>query len=681
MSADSYGCHLVCALEALDPRVQERRPHPDQNKFPFKRGKLSCRMCDSNLGNIQNNVRASLQASAFQVQRDCAVIKFAGVSFAATPTLLIPHIKGSLLGKAVGFVMPDKGSKGGGGECKDGRGKIGGAQSASRSITLKAVLLAAGKTDELQCLRQVEAQLSSPPATPSPLQQDDNSGEIGTSGSSGGSIDHLVIEETLAKLVLYVTANDGVISTGTGKALLENFFFEAGNDGPRFKAAIESAGIKWHLDQWPDSPLCYEESGVNPGPHRIRLVGVENEPAGSSSKHATMPSANHPPAAPSTLRTAQSRPPSLNSLGLPLRPEKKECAFFMKHRSFKYGLDRVYHHPEPDSAKLYNHPELEQDSAKFVGVVAKTAVDKNGNDIAYVQLFTKTGDELSDKKRREAFLFLGPPPKDGFKRGRATVMSAGLPLIRGDELADLVLHDGKRGLQISGGCLSAVASSGRGEDGFRRYLEGLLAALHGEASDRETALHGLSHERACRSAWSGLAMCGSLTNLIVRVLEALVQTSAESRSSRLFARAALNSIVLSSITLPQSTTVYELVSSPDQRELVSSPDKRELRGQLVCVLLDVWRVAPLAQRRIHFLLTTFFRKHSSQAPQLLDLEKMLGLLSTNLPGGDLLSCYHWRDQPLKLLASESSGELGSGAILHPVLARGGAYDDFDSYME
>ena len=168
-------------------------------------------------------------------------------------------------------------------------------------------------------------------------------------------------------------------------------------------------------------------------------------------------------------------------------------------------------------------------------------------------------------------------------------------------------------------------------------------------------------------------MHGQLNSLIVRVLEALVETSAKSSSSRRFARAALQSIMLSSITLPPATTVHELVSC--------APGQRELRGQLVRALLGVWKVAPLVRRRIHFLLIALCRAHRDEAASLLGLEQMMDLLSTNLPGGDLLSCYDWRQQPLKLLPSEASDEPGSEAILHRVLAKGGSYESFDAYME
>ena len=336
----------------------------------------------------------------------------------------------------------------------------------------------------------------------------------------------------------------------------------------------------------------------------------------------------------------------------------------MKHKRCKHGVNCRKHHPEP---------EPEQDlSATFIGIVAQTSADKKGNNIAFVKLLTEAADKQSDQVNRDAFLFLGPASSDGFKLSGSTVMSAGLPLVRGDQLADLALRSGPSGFSIRGGFLAEVAS-GRGEGVFRRYLEGLIAALHGEASTRETALHSLSHDRSCRAAWSGLAMHGQLNRLIVRVLEALVKTSAKSSSSRRFARAALQSIMLSSITLPPSTTVHELVSG--------APDQRELRGQLVCALLSVWKVAPLARRRIHFLLIALCRAHRDEAASLLGLEQMMDLLSTNLPGGDLLSCYDWRQQPLKLLPSETSDEPGSEAILHRVLAKGGSYDSFDAYME
>ena len=50
------GRHLVVALEDLSESVQTRRPHDDVAEFPFKRGKLDCKECEGNLGNIQNNI-------------------------------------------------------------------------------------------------------------------------------------------------------------------------------------------------------------------------------------------------------------------------------------------------------------------------------------------------------------------------------------------------------------------------------------------------------------------------------------------------------------------------------------------------------------------------------------------------------------------------------------------------
>jgi hypothetical protein len=78
--------------------------------------------------------------------------------------------------------------------------------------------------------------------------------------------------QALNALQIYVAEQGGAISPSTGVPGLETFYVHASIDGPRFKAAIKSAGVKRLLDQQPDGPLRYDVSGANPGQHRIRSV-------------------------------------------------------------------------------------------------------------------------------------------------------------------------------------------------------------------------------------------------------------------------------------------------------------------------------------------------------------------------------------------------------------------------
>ena len=152
---DDFGCHLVCALDRLSDDVVQQRPHPEEAKHPFKRGKLKC-SCDGNIGNIQNNVKASLPAAGLIGHGDYAVLKFVDLSFAAAPhSDLIPRLTGALLGKEVGFILPGKGGRGGGRVGGGGRGRGGDSSSAS-GITPEHVLRAAGRSDDLRRLLQAE---------------------------------------------------------------------------------------------------------------------------------------------------------------------------------------------------------------------------------------------------------------------------------------------------------------------------------------------------------------------------------------------------------------------------------------------------------------------------------------------------------------------------------------------
>ena len=133
---DKIGCHLVAALARLNgDTIVSQRPHSDCARFPFKRGKLYC-SCGKNMGNIQNNMRATVPEAGLHGQAgEVAVLKFANLQFRLSTGELIRVPTGSALGSAVGF--------GGGG----GHGATTNVRKATNnaiSLTTTHILLAAG---------------------------------------------------------------------------------------------------------------------------------------------------------------------------------------------------------------------------------------------------------------------------------------------------------------------------------------------------------------------------------------------------------------------------------------------------------------------------------------------------------------------------------------------------------
>ena len=322
-----------------------------------------------------------------------------------------------------------------------------------------------------------------------------------------------------------------------------------------------------------------------------------------------------------------------------------------------------------------SQPELVE-AAPTQGLVASTAKDKHGCSIGFIDLEVKgQTEEAGSSQASQAFYFHSAPSASGFKHaGTGTVQSAGLELMRGDQLSDLQLTYGKKGYTVVTGSL--VECARRGQQIFADYLTGLLDSL--KDSDRcECALHSLGHARACAAVWSALSAHAALVPLVVQVIELLVQGSLGSGSARRAASSALQNVMLSNVTLPPTSPLIGVIQCEGQEPL---------RAQLVQALCTAWPLVPLARRRSFMLLQALVRKHPAEAARLLSLEQMMGLLSSTLGSGDQISCYHWRELPLKLLQSEMTSQPGGGggadgAVLTRVLRNGGDYVTFEAYME
>ena len=174
------------------------------------------------------------------------------------------------------------------------------------------------------------------------------------------------------------------------------------------------------------------------------------------------------PARNSTSR-GQSVSVPLNSLGLPVRTGSKVCRFYAMGglRQCKYGASCKFHHPEPDIPVVKRQPPrpIVLDNAPVIhgghsqttvtssGVVVALKIDKNMNDFGFVKLAHqhRTDEPLVDKRRnknttqQQAFVFLGPQARGGFKTGGSSIQSAGLTLVVGDQLSGLVFRSGKNG--------------------------------------------------------------------------------------------------------------------------------------------------------------------------------------------------------------------------------------------
>ena len=307
-----------------------------------------------------------------------------------------------------------------------------------------------------------------------------------------------------------------------------------------------------------------------------------------------------------------------------------------------------------------------------------TARDKQGCSIGFIDLEVKgETEEAGSSQASKAFYFHSAPSVSGFKHvGTGTVQSAGLELKRGDQLSDLRLEHGKKGdYVVVDGAL--VACARRAESVYAEYLDGLCDAL-GDAELRDGAQHALCHGRACAAVWKALAVFGSLVPKIVRVIELLVKQGGGGGTSKRTASSALQHLLLSGVTLPPASPLFGLLCRKGDED-------NELRTRFVQAMCSAWPVTPQARRRCFVLLQALGQHHPALASALLSFDMMMKLLSVTLPGGDHISCYHWRELPLKLLPSEtviqSSGAAAQqGAVLSRVLRAGGDYESFDAYM-
>ena len=286
------------------------------------------------------------------------------------------------------------------------------------------------------------------------------------------------------------------------------------------------------------------------------------------------------------------------------------------------------------AACKFDHPELVV-AAPTQGLVASTARDKQGCSIGFINLEVKVENEetgssqAASHEASQAFYFHSAPSASGFKHaGTGTVQSAGLELKRGDQLSDLQLKHGKKGdYVVVDGAL--VACARRDESEYADYLDGLCDAL-GDAELRNGAQHTLCHGRACAAVWTALAVFGNLLPKIVRVIELLVKGSGGGTSKRT-ASSALQHLLLSGVTLPPASPLYELLCRKGDED-----DK--LRTRFVQAMCSAWPVTPQARRRCFMLLQALGQHHPALASALLSFDMTMKLLSVTLPGGDHISC-------------------------------------------
>ena len=474
------------------------------------------------------------------------------------------------------------------------------------------------------------------------------------------------LSQGLQRLHAYVLTTPGgkIGSTEIGR-------FYSTAEGQSMKQVFEKAGgLKKALER--TDKLVYVTSEKQPlvGTIEARMPLQQPSPSPSRSQTTATPSAQQEP----RPLTKPTQPLQLNTNGLPLRPEAKVCKFWLKHRRCDHGVNCKY-----------DHPDLVEE-APTDGFVFRTSTDKNGCTIGWIAL-----DEGAESTQgADAYFFHGQRASLGFKAvGTGALQSAGLELIRGDQIAELVLKvkgekggkerkgnggDGKGYTVVTG---SLVHCAWRGQQVFADYLTGLLDSL--KDSDRcESVLHSLGHARACAAVWSALSEHAALAPLVVQAIKLLVQGSLGSGSARRAASSALHNVMLSGVTLPPASPLLGVIQGEGQEVL---------RVQLVQVLCTAWPLVPLARRRSFMLLQALVRKHPAEAARLLSLEQMMELLSSTLPGGDQISCYRWHELPLKLLQSEMTSQPGShgggdgGAVLTRVLRNGGDYETFEAYME
>jgi len=469
------------------------------------------------------------------------------------------------------------------------------------------------------------------------------------------------LADVLLRLHAHVVASGGSISsTDIG------LFYSSSADGPACKEAFKKAGgLKKALTR--TDKLVYVTSEHNPDLGTIEVRGSDAALPPPRPQQQQRPAANPKPDSSQKQHRPSTNPPPtlpLNSFSLPLRPDAKACPQWLKYRRCDFGVKCKY-----------DHPDVVEETPTD-GVIFRTSMDKKGCSIGWIVLVEAleealpTGDEQAPGS---AFFFHGQRAS-GFKAsGTGALQSAGLELIKGDRVAELVLRKkGEKGYTVVAGSL--VHCARRGQQAFTDYLDGLLAVLKdGELC--ETALHSLGQSRACVAVWTALASYSALAPFVVQVIELLVQGSLGCGSGRRAACSALHNVLVSGVTLPTASPLLGVIQSAGDEAL---------RAQLVQALCAAWPFVPAARRRSFMLLEALVRKHPTEAMRLLSLAQMLELLGATLPGGDQISCYRWQELPLKLLQSETTSHPGGadgGAILTRVLRKGGDYETFDSYMQ
>lgn len=303
--------------------------------------------------------------------------------------------------------------------------------------------------------------------------------------------------------------------------------------------------------------------------------------------------------------------------------------------------------------------------------------DKNGNLVGFCALRRETRSAAGGQDPGDIFLFHGAEAEDGLKTGcgAGSVESAGLQLEAGDVLGELRVQAGPKGLKLVSATLVDLSCHSSSSSRLTNYLLSLEKAV-ADLRRRGSALQCLRQQSACIAILNAVAALPDPTESVISLLEVLVQASCPgSGSSGKTSIAALETVLASKLTLPDQHLEKHLQGTV-------STDKK-LRARLVGVVLQAFRFAPRARRRLFILLSAFLHASPSEAQELLPPERLVPLLAVSLPEDEQLGCYHWRELPLHLLPAEmrAQGVLSSKRDdLHAVKTQG-AYRDFEQYMD
>ena len=250
------------------------------------------------------------------------------------------------------------------------------------------------------------------------------------------------LEDSLEQLRKYIESSGykKIASTGIG-----TFYKAAGREN--FKTVFQKAGgLKKALEH--TDKLVYVTSEKNPlqGTIEVRSPPTATVTAKGKATANLNGSEGGPQAGtPSSLQSPTNPPPTLqfNSVRLPLRPGAKICMHWHKNRRCDLGGKCKFDHPDEVN-------ELPTD-----GVVLSTSKDKKNCTIGFIAL-DEGNYESDEQSRAKVYFFHGEPPKHGFKvLGTGVLQSAGLELIKGDKVAELVLKGAKtsQGYQVVAGSL------------------------------------------------------------------------------------------------------------------------------------------------------------------------------------------------------------------------------------